>query len=146
MNGSQKGFSLVEVIVVAAIMAVLVGVLTPVYLKYVEKSRISSDNKSFSEVARAMINAGSDEEIMDYIKEKGSVDVMVKDGEEIFCDYNRLQEEVRETVGKVDLQSKKYKNKTITLVATLNTPADAIIVTQTEYYKDQKSAAINFRY
>ena len=56
MKGNQKGFSLVEVIVVVAIMAVLAGVLTPVYLKYVEKSRISSDNKSFSEVARAMIN------------------------------------------------------------------------------------------
>lgn len=35
----NKGFSLIELIVVVAIMAVLVGVLAPAYLRYVEKSR-----------------------------------------------------------------------------------------------------------
>lgn len=40
---NNKGFSLVELIIVIAIMAVLIGVLAPQYLKYVEKSRKSSD-------------------------------------------------------------------------------------------------------
>lgn len=40
---NNKGFSLVELIIVIAIMAVLIGVLAPQYLKYVEKSRQSSD-------------------------------------------------------------------------------------------------------
>ena len=35
---NNKGFSLVELIVVIAIMAVLVGVLAPQFIKYVEKS------------------------------------------------------------------------------------------------------------
>ena len=39
MKKNNKGFSLVELIVVVAIMAVLVGVLAPAYLGYVEKSR-----------------------------------------------------------------------------------------------------------
>lgn len=39
----NKGFSLVELIIVIAIMAVLVGVLAPQYLKYVEKSRVATD-------------------------------------------------------------------------------------------------------
>ena len=40
---NNKGFSLVELIVVIAIMAVLVGVLAPQFLKYVERGRKSTD-------------------------------------------------------------------------------------------------------
>jgi type IV pilus assembly protein PilA len=40
----NKGFSLVELIIVIAIMAVLVAVLAPQLLKYVEKSRVAADN------------------------------------------------------------------------------------------------------
>lgn len=37
------GFSLVELIIVIAIMAVLVGVLIPQYLSYVHKARVAAD-------------------------------------------------------------------------------------------------------
>ncbi len=40
---NNKGFSLVELIIVVAIMAVLIGVLAPAYLQYVEKSKKTSD-------------------------------------------------------------------------------------------------------
>ncbi len=40
---NNKGFSLVELIIVIAIMAVLVGVLAPQFIKYVEQSRRSTD-------------------------------------------------------------------------------------------------------
>ncbi len=40
---NNKGFSLVELIIVIAIMAILVGVLAPQFIKYVEKSRESTD-------------------------------------------------------------------------------------------------------
>lgn len=40
---NNKGFSLVELIIVIAIMAVLIGVLAPQYLRYVERSREATD-------------------------------------------------------------------------------------------------------
>lgn len=40
---NNKGFSLVELIVVIAIMAVLVGVLAPMFIRYVEKAREGTD-------------------------------------------------------------------------------------------------------
>ncbi len=42
-KSNNKGFSLVELIIVIAIMVVLIGVLAPMFFRYVEKSKQGSD-------------------------------------------------------------------------------------------------------
>lgn len=52
-NMNNKGFSLVELIIVIAIMAILIVVLAPQYLRYVERSRNSTDMQN----ARTLMTA-----------------------------------------------------------------------------------------
>lgn len=54
LRKNNKGFSLVELIVVIAIMAVLVGVLAPQFIKYVESSRQSTDMQSVQQMKDAI--------------------------------------------------------------------------------------------
>lgn len=53
MKKNNKGFSLVELIIVIAIMAVLIGLLAPQYLKFVQKSKVSADLSNAQALATA---------------------------------------------------------------------------------------------
>lgn len=68
---NNKGFSLVELIIVIAIMAVLMVVLAPQLLKYVEKTRLQKDNSAISEIANAIKVACADEKIINNIPSTG---------------------------------------------------------------------------
>ena len=50
---NNKGFSLVELIIVVAIMAVLMGILAPQYIRYVEKTRIRADDSIISDIDKS---------------------------------------------------------------------------------------------
>ncbi len=53
IRANQKGFTLVELIVVVAILGVLAAVAAPNYMNYLYKSRVNADISS----ARAIVNA-----------------------------------------------------------------------------------------
>ena len=72
---NNKGFSLVELIVVIAIMAVLMAVLAPAMLRYVEKSRVQKDESAVSEVINAVNNALAEETINEKAAENQTVTV-----------------------------------------------------------------------
>lgn len=57
---TNKGFSLVELIIVIAIMAVLVGVLAPQFIKYVEQSRRSKDIQAAANLQTAYLTDVAD--------------------------------------------------------------------------------------
>ncbi len=63
VKGNNKGFSLVELIIVIAIMAILIGVMAPQLIKYIEKTNISSDTQLCDSIHTAIKIALSDPDI-----------------------------------------------------------------------------------
>jgi len=61
LKRANSGFSLVELIVVIAIMAILVGVAVPVYSSYIEKANAAKDEQLLGEInsAFAVVCAGN---------------------------------------------------------------------------------------
>ncbi len=56
----NSGFSLVELIIVIAIMAILVGVMAPQLIKYIEKANVSADTQLCDTIHTAIFMALSD--------------------------------------------------------------------------------------
>ena len=64
---NKKGFSLVELIVTIAIMVVMLAVLVPSMISYLERSRASKDIKTMDDAVRVIQMALSDQDVYDEI-------------------------------------------------------------------------------
>lgn len=114
----NKGFSLVELIVVIAIMAVLVGVLAPTLIKNVEKSRKSKDEQNLDTIRGAITTVLSDETYHDALTNttvtvnsdgKGKIEVAG-------ANKDSVTTELKNVAGSdtCTLSSKNYKTATVT--------------------------------
>ena len=60
---NNKGFSLVELIIVIAIMAILAAALAPQLIKYLEESRVSTDNQVCATIKSSFNAVMNNEEV-----------------------------------------------------------------------------------
>jgi len=102
---NNKGFSLIELIVVVAIMAVLVGVLAPAYLKYVDKSRVQKDVSAVGEFVQGIKVAAADEDVNDALATAAVTYTIDKDGNVYDGLSDALSTELKSTIDDIKLSS-----------------------------------------
>ena len=73
MKTTKKGFTLIELIVVIAIIGVLAAILVPSMLGYVKKSKIQGANSTASTLAKAANSAVTDLDEEDLVPVDGTV-------------------------------------------------------------------------
>lgn len=115
----NKGFTLVELIVVIAILGVLMAVLVPQYIQYVEKSRVATDEAAIAEVAHAAEIASAEENVYDEIK-NGNTTITVADNNAPTSTSTNLESAIKAVISTVDLKSNKYEGETITITIDSN--------------------------
>ncbi len=73
MKKNNKGFSLVELIIVIAIMAILAGAIAPALIRYIDKSRRSNDVKAAKTIDTTMSTALGNEKIYELLVTNGAM-------------------------------------------------------------------------
>ena len=137
-ENANKGFSLVELIVVVAIMAVLIGVLAPQYLRYVEKTRLQKDNSAIAEIANAMKIAAADETVNTLIAgTTGGVNVTIVNSSNTanatitFNDTghaNALEAELAQSIASTyTTASNTYKKSAVNIVLNIQVDGNGVV-------------------
>lgn len=72
MKKNNKGFSLVELIIVIAIMAILAGAIAPALIRYIDKSRKSNDVSACKTIKTAVETAMSNEDAHEALTPSGT--------------------------------------------------------------------------
>lgn len=121
---NNKGFSLVELIIVIAIMAVLVGILAPQFLKYVERSRNSTDITNAQEITAAIQAYAADPEATDtFATDAGTTIKITKTADPAISGTNATA--VKNGLVEAGVSTTKCKSKTKWTEYTITVVVDA---------------------
>lgn len=123
MKKNNKGFSLVELIIVIAIMAILAGALAPALIKYINKSRRSADISNADTIRTACQTAMSDEDAMVAIG-TGVTGASVSD---LKSSYGAFSTEISSILGNSTITS-KYFDKGNEFTVDIDVAGNTVIV------------------
>ena len=130
MRKDSRGMSIVELIVVIAIMALLTVVLVPQFLKYVESSRRAKDEYQAEQIKKVISIAWTNEIINQELNMQPGdiIKVSYSHGASTFScasQYPHLEAEMESTIDiPYNFESKAHKGQTFTVILTCDSAGD----------------------
>ncbi len=116
----NQGFSLVELIIVVAIMAVLLTAVAPQYMKYLERAKKSRDCNAIGKVLDACVVIGLDPDVTWTAGDSGKVTITVASTGTTYSDTGNIDDLLDGYVpqSNVVMQSKEWPDFTIYAIRT----------------------------